>query len=344
MFENEEVYSEDFSLKTMPKIHPRWYSLEGRIELNYNLLQPEFEDRLKKLLEKYGKVVNEDNTKKILTGLMTYVDLIMQYQELYLRSAFTQHFEQNYPIPPTPTEVYREPEKRKIWQKIVLEPLKSHPLYEVVPLQSNQKLQEDLVRSFFEEESFDAGKIKEALYKNSVDTTENELIILIGCDFEAYSIRKYLHSEQLPDQNLLTNQSEDAYADCFLKVIAITNDFSERLIRFGLGKKKTLTDTDKFVLRKIRHEIDHTRCDELLSLPEDKIKEISKKTGMSEKDIINVRSPRYGEEDVEKEHIFIQEIGGYRHGYQGKISEFIIEKGTLIKGKLNQLIPLFLED
>jgi hypothetical protein len=344
MFENEEVYSEDFLLKTMPKIHPRWRSLEGRIELNYNLLQPEFENRLEKLLEKYGKVVNEDNKKKMLKALMAYVDLIAQFQDFYLQQAFIQHFDQNYPIPPTPTEDYRQSEKRKLWQKTVLEPLKSHPLYQVFPSQSNQIFSEDLVKSFFEEESFDMWKIKENFCKTSGETKKDSLIIIVGSDFEASSIRKYLHSEQLPDQNLLTNQSEDAYADCFLKVIAITNDFSERLIRFGLGKKKTLTDTDKFVLRKIRHEIDHDRCDELLSLPEDKIKEISKKTGMSEKDIINVRSPRYGEEDVEKEHIFIQEIGGYRHGYQGKISEFIIEKGTLIKGKLNQLIPLFLED
>jgi hypothetical protein len=342
MFENEEIYSEEFSLKTIPRIHPKWHTFEGRIELNYSLLQPEFGNRLEKLLEKYGKVVNEDNTKKILTGLMTYVDLIMRYQELYLHPALIQHFDQNYPIIPTSTEVYRQPEKRKLWQKTVLEPLKFHPLYEVVPPQSNQMLPEDLVRSFFEEESFDTGKIKEAFYKTSVETTKNELIILIGCDYDAQSIRNNLHSEQLPNQDLLTNQSEDAYADYFLGVVAFTNDFSEQLTRFGLGKKKTLTDTDKFVLRRLRHEGDHARCDELLSLPESKIEEISKKTGLSEKDIMTLRSPRYGEEDVEKEHIFIQETGGHRYGYQGKISEFIIQKGPLMKGKLKPLIEIFL--
>jgi len=354
--ENEsdvEHYNKDWDLDNLPAIDPHWYNFDNQIRLNIELADPTFRKSMESLLETSKREVNDANLEGAFKALVTYGKLTLGYMALYLNEAFCKHFRKYYPIIVTTKDVFEDPEIRKSYLTVTRY-LWQTPLFETFDVGPSKILPESMLRGFFEGDPRDLARIKETmktqdrvleLLKDDVITP----ILLMGCGFSAQSLRKPLGSSKSLDPELLQDQTKKAWADYFLGITAIPVVTSMHFLNFGLNKKKkkAISEKERNLLDTFIEESDHRKCDLMVRLSESKIDEIHRSTGIDKDIIRGLRSPFYGEEkegdtQEENEHIFLQEIGAARYGYQGVVSTFIRERGPLIRGKLSPLLDAFL--
>jgi hypothetical protein len=349
-----EYYNKDWDLDTLPAIDPHWYNFDNQIKLNIELTDPTFRGSVESLLKTSKKEINDANLEGAFRALATYGKLTMGYMALYLNEAFCKHFRKYYPILVTTKDVFEDPTIRKVYLTATRY-LWQTPLFEIFNVEPSRVLPEPLIRNFFEGSSQDLERIKEAMeaQDRDLELLKNDVItpiLLIGCGYSAQSLRKQLGSPKSPDPELLRDQTKKAWADYFLDITATPVDTSIRFVNFGLNKKKkkTISEKERDLLDTYIEESDHRKCDLMVKLPENKIEEIHKATGIDKDIIRTIRSPLYGEAkegdtQEDNEHIFLQEIGAPTYGYQGAISTFIRERGPFIRGKLLPLLDVFLK-
>jgi hypothetical protein len=260
------------------KPNSKWYTLEGMLELNEHLLSPPIKYKIDKLCNK------EDETKKEFMKELIFLTRRCM-QETYMRTAsYLLKHSRTYPVIPMSVEDYCSIVKRREINLKISEALEKHETpQEIIPAGITSNWSHEI-------------------QERKIIVEENDPvppILLIGVDYSAESLilSEELAGEKLPDKDNLTFQQKDSLADyCEGGIACLTSDIVEYTLKCGLEKSRISYLTPGFkAAETISEEMKHRIADIFIkSLPPE---------------LYNI--PRYGEEDVRKEHHWMNERGSY---------------------------------